>query len=278
MLSGLVSRRIDRLRRGQDALRGAPAHARRLRGPRSLSGGFSSGAGDSLAAVYTSAPNQSLRSALDVLQRLSETGVWKQIEHARRASEALAWGQAEHARGASEALAWGQVEHARRASETLARGQIAHSRQALENLARAIPHEDRRRVSELLAKTYLPPHVRQAIDQLARIQRFPAFEQYASAGALAGAAVRFADQIEEADGWSEPDPQGSVGWWLATRTLRHQLALLYAGVEVLISVEALLEEASEEDVPGAVLAGARLCLAMVVFLVLCIDERGKAAE
>jgi hypothetical protein len=163
-------------------------------------------------------------------------------------------------------------EALRKATEPLQRGQAAKIQQAVTDATRALPHQDLKRLSDLVAETWSLPQMRAQLERVAAAQRL----RYASAAELADAAGELEQQIEEAGDLPEDERRASLAWWLATRPPLVQAALLHAGLGVLTPFAALVAEAAGEDIPAGVTLGVELCLAMVAFLLLWLSERNKS--
>ena len=132
---------------------------------------------------------------------------------------------------------------------------------------------------EQITRGYSQESIRRLSEQIASIQRTPAFREYAAAQSMAAAAERFEEEVEGAGALPETEPGPSPGWWLASRPLLKQVALLYAALQVLDAVEArLLEDASGNDVPDPVQAATQVCFAVVAFLILWLSERDQSGD
>jgi hypothetical protein len=175
----------------------------------------------------------------------------------------------EQLRRVSRILPYGQAEIVRRAAETMLRTYPREDLRRIQELVRRYPHEELRRVHERVTEPYTQRHVRAALDQLARLEHYPAMT------ALAGAAVQFGHEIDEAGDLREDAPRRSWAWWLATRPLLVKLALLNRGLAVLAYSAALVAEAADEDVPDSVLLAVVVWYAIAEFLLFLISEWNK---
>jgi hypothetical protein len=82
-----------------------------------------------------------------------------------------------------------------------------------------------------------------------------------------------AEPGEEPELGSESD--GTVGWWLATRSASEQLGILVAALDLLVKITAATEDTTGVAVPAPIHTVTDLCFALVVFLLLLISKQGK---
>jgi hypothetical protein len=87
---------------------------------------------------------------------------------------------------------------------------------------------------------------------------------------------------EEPDA-AEGEGEFTLGWWLASRPLSDQIALLVAGLQVLSNVTAVLATASGQSLPPILQPATQLCFTTVAFLLLWLtlsssDDDGDTGD
>jgi hypothetical protein len=107
------------------------------------------------------------------------------------------------------------------------------------------------------------------------VQALGDVRRFAPAAGFEAATEWFQEEAQQAGDMPEDHPDESLGWWLATRPFEVQVGMLVAGLVVLDAFTKLLEEISGEDVPDPLQAATQLCFAVVAFLLLWMQERGK---
>ena len=149
-----------------------------------------------------------------------------------------------------------------------------HDLERVRRMSQLVPYgqaEQVRRMTALLEQAYSPRHLRAALEQLAQLQHLPG-----SGVVLADAATQLEHEIEAAGDLPADGSRTSLGWWLATRPLTAQLALLATALGVVEPFATLIEDTTGENVPDSVVAGVQVCIAIVAFLLVWLRERDQS--
>jgi hypothetical protein len=163
----------------------------------------------------------------------------------------------------------------RRGTETLHRGQAVKIQRAVEATMRTLPRADLQRLSEIAAQNFSRRDVLEQLGQLARAQQFGGLARHVDTAELAAAATQLGREVEAAGDRPEEGPRRSFGWWLASRPLTVQVALLNRGLAVLAALTDLGAHAAGEDLPDGLRLSVATCLVMVEFLLLWLKELDK---
>jgi hypothetical protein len=159
---------------------------------------------------------------------------------------------------------------------------LAQASGTLPRLAEQWARIDADHLERITAQT--TPHLRAVGEQVRRAFE-PAMTRAAGRRvavdwpALEVATIQFEDAARDADdAGPRPEVSASLGWWLASRTVRSQLELLIAALAALEAIGGFIEELTGEGVPPAVRAGTAMVVAVAAFLLVWLDHESPRAE
>lgn len=218
-------------------------------------------------------------SSADVLRRATESVRLMSGDDAlRRAMESVRPLAGDDAlRRATESLRVASSQDVlRRATEnlTVTFNHEAVLRRATENLRITLSHEDvLRRAMESVRRLSGDDALRRATENL-RIT-LSQEDVLQRAAEWAAAAREFDSDLQAAQEDDAEDRARSLAWWLATRSLTSQVALLHGALGVLYAFNYLVEQATGEDIPDTLQAATMFALEVMAFLVIYLGERYK---
>jgi hypothetical protein len=139
----------------------------------------------------------------------------------------------------------------------------------IRRMQKAYSPERMTEITRLMQESYSPERMRAIAEAIERNL------DPATAPRTAPASADWQVAVDEAANALAPEPDGrrSLAEWLFWLPIPYQLAILHAGLGLIVEVTKLLEEAGNVDVPDELQAATAMMMALMILVVVLLQAR-----